>query len=325
MKKILTITAVALILGSCVSMQRFRELESKYNEVSGNATRLERTNLEQGILINELRAEIERKREQLARLQAAFDEKEADHRFTQTSLQNLQAEYDELNRRFTTALSGNRAENQRLMQELNTARDNLLRRETEVNEQQRELERLLAEFREKEVRVNELQGILDSKERELRALRDRVQQALLGFADRGLTVYTRDGRVHISMDERLLFASGQWQVNAEGQRAIREVATILAQTPEISIMVEGHTDNIPMRGRGDIRDNLDLSVMRATAITRILLENRGISPTRVTAAGRGEWMPIAPNDTPENRARNRRSEIILTPNLDELMRLIADD
>ncbi|MCL2413823.1 MAG: OmpA family protein [Bacteroidales bacterium] len=325
MKKILTITAITLIFASCVSMQRFRELESKYNETSDRATRLERTNLEQGILINELRAEIERKREQLARLQAAFDEMEADHRFAQTSLENLRAEYDELNARFTTALSGNRAENQRLMQELNTARDNLLRREAEVNEQQRELERLLAEFREKEVRVNELQGILDSKESELRALRDRMTQALLGFADRGLTVYTRDGRVHISMDERLLFASGQWQVNAEGQRAIREVATILAQSPEIGIMVEGHTDNIPMRGRGDVRDNLDLSVMRATAITRILLENRGISPTRVTAAGRGEWMPIAPNDTPENRARNRRSEIILTPNLSELMRLIADD
>jgi len=325
MKRILIFSLIALVFASCVSMQRFRELEEKYNETTDRAARLERANLEQGILINELRAEITRLREQLARLQATFDEKEADHRFALNNLENLRAEYDELNARFTTALSGNRAENQRLMQELNAARDNLLRREAEVNEQQRELERLLAEFREKEVRVNELQGILDSKESELRALRDRVMQALLGFADRGLTVYTRDGRVHISMAERLLFASGQWQVNAEGQRAIREVATILAQSPEISIMVEGHTDNIPMRGRGDIRDNLDLSVMRATAITRILLENRGIAPSRVTSAGRGEWMPIAPNDTPENRARNRRSEIILTPNLDELMRLIADD
>jgi len=325
MKRILIFSLIALVFASCVSMQRFRELEEKYNETTDRAARLERANLEQGILINELRAEITRLREQLARLQATFDEKEADHRFALNNLENLRAEYDELNARFATALSGNRAENQRLMQELNAARDNLLRREAEVNEQQRELERLLAEFREKEVRVNELQGILDSKESELRALRDRVMQALLGFADRGLTVYTRDGRVHISMAERLLFASGQWQVNAEGQRAIREVATILAQSPEISIMVEGHTDNIPMRGRGDIRDNLDLSVMRATAITRILLENRGIAPSRVTSAGRGEWMPVAPNDTPENRARNRRSEIILTPNLDELMRLIADD
>jgi len=325
MKKTLIFTLIALVFASCVSMQRFRELEEKYNETTDRAARLERAHLEQGILINELRAEITRLRDQLTRLQSTFDEKEADHRFALNNLENLRAEYDELNARFATALSGNRAENQRLMQELNAARDNLLRREAEVNEQQRELERLLAEFREKEVRVNELQGILDSKESELRALRDRVMQALLGFADRGLTVYTRDGRVHISMAERLLFASGQWQVNAEGQRAIREVATILAQSPEISIMVEGHTDNIPMRGRGDIRDNLDLSVMRATAITRILLENRGIAPSRVTSAGRGEWMPVAPNDTPENRARNRRSEIILTPNLDELMRLIADD
>ena len=324
MKKILTLTAIIIAFSSCVSMQKFKDMEGKYNETSERAARLERANLEQSILINELRAEIERLREQLTRLQNAYDEMEADHRFASTSLENLQKEYDELNARFGTAISGNRQENQRLLQELQTARDNLNRREAEVNEQQRELNRLLAEFREKEVRVNELQGILDRKESELRAIRDKVMAALVGFSDRGLTVYTKDGKVYVSMDERLLFASGQWQVNAEGQRAIREVATILAQNPEISIMVEGHTDNIPMRGRGDIRDNLDLSVMRATAITRILLENRGIAPSRVTAAGRGEWSPIAPNDTPENRARNRRSEIILTPNLDELMRMISE-
>ena len=324
MKKILTLTALIIALTSCVTMQKHKDLQAKYDETSERAARLERANLEQGILINELRAEIARLREQLATLQNAYDEMEADHRFASTSLENLQKEYDELNARFTTAVSGNRQENQRLLQELNAARENLLRRENEVNEKQRELERLLAEFREKEARVNELQGILDKKESELRSIRDKIMEALGGFADRGLTVYTKDGKVYVSMDERLLFASGQWTVNAEGQRAIREVATVLAQNPEISIMVEGHTDNVPMRGRGDVRDNLDLSVLRATAITRILLENKGIAPSRVTSAGRGEWLPLVDNDSPANRARNRRSEIILTPNLDELMKLIAD-
>jgi chemotaxis protein MotB len=324
MKKILILSAIICIFTSCVSMQKYKDLEAKYDETSDRATRLERANLEQGILINELRAEIARQKEQLEKLRRDYDEMEADYRFAASSLENLQKEYDELNARFTTAISGNRQENQRLLQELQAARDNLLRREAEVAEKQRELERLLAEFREKEKRVNELQGILDKKESELRTLRDRIMAALTGFTDKGLSVYTKDGKVYVSMDERLLFASGSWEVGNEGRNAIREVAKVLAQNPDINIVVEGHTDNVPFRGRGDARDNLDLSVMRATAITRILLENTGVTPSRVTAAGRGEWMPIAPNTTPENRAKNRRSEIILTPNLDDLMNLISD-
>jgi chemotaxis protein MotB len=324
MKKILTLIIIICTLTSCVSMQKFKDLEGKYNETSERAARLEKANLEQGILINELRAEITHLRAQLAKLQKEYDDMEADHKFAKANLETLQKEYDELNARFTTAVSGNRQENQRLLQELNAARDNLLRREAEVNEKQRELDRLLAEFREKEARVNELQAILDKKESELRALRDKVMAALTGFADKGLTVYTKDGKVYVSMDERLLFASGSWEVGSEGRNAIREVAKVLAQNSDINIMVEGHTDNVPFRGRGDAKDNLDLSVMRATAIMRILLDNTGVSALRVTAAGRGEWHPIVPNTTPENRAKNRRSEIILTPNLDELMNLISE-
>jgi len=305
-------------------MQKFKDLETKYNETSARAAQLEQDNLNQSIQINELKAEIERLKEQLAKLQREYDDMETDYRLAKANLENLQSEYDELSARFTTAVAGNRQENQKLLQELQAARDNLLRREAEVQDQQRELNRLLAEFREKEQRVNELQAILDKRESELRALRDKVMDALLGFTDRGLTVYTKDGKVYVSMDERLLFASGQWQVSEEGRRAVREVAKVLAQNPEINVMVEGHTDNVPMRGRGDVRDNLDLSVMRATAIARILLENKGVAPSRVISAGRGEWMPMVANDTPENRAKNRRTEIILTPNLDELMNLLKD-
>ncbi|MDR1950840.1 MAG: OmpA family protein [Bacteroidales bacterium] len=324
MKKTLFLSAIVCILASCVSMQKFKDLEAKYNETSSKAARLEQANLEQGILINELRAEIARLKEQLAKLQKEYDDMEADYKFAKANLENLQKEYDELNTRFATAIAGNRNENQKLLKELEDARNNLLRREAEVAEKQRELDRLLAEFREKEKRVNELQAILDKKESELRALRDKVMQALLGFTDKGLTVYTKNGKVYVSMDEKLLFASGSWEVGNEGKNAIREVAKVLAQNTDINVMIEGHTDNVPFRGRGDAKDNLDLSVMRATAIARVLLENKGVEPARVVAAGRGDSSPVAKNDTPENRAKNRRSEIILTPNLDDLMNLIAD-
>ena len=324
MKKTLTLAVITTIFASCVSMQKFKDMEAKYNETSAKAARLEQANLEQGILINELRARIEQLREQLEKLQKEYDEMEVDHKLAKANLEKLQTDYDELNARFATAVAGNRAETQNLLKELEAARDNLLRREAEVAQQQRELERLLAEFREKEQRVNELQSILDRQNAELRALRDRVMAALLGFTDKGLSVYIKDGKVYVSMEDRLLFASGSWQVNAEGQQAIREVAVILAQNSEINVMVEGHTDNVPFRGRGDAKDNLDLSVMRATAIARILLENRGVAASRVVAAGRGESTPLVSNDTPENRARNRRSEIILTPNLGELFDILSE-
>jgi chemotaxis protein MotB len=305
-------------------MQKFKDLETKYNETSEKAARLEQANLEQGILINELRAEIARLKEQLAKLQKEFDNMEADHKLAKANLDNCLKEYDELNARFTTAVAGNRQENQKLLKELQDARDNLLRREAEVAEKQRELDRLLAEFREKEQRVNELQAILDKTESELKTLRDKIMAALTGFTDKGLTVYTKNGKVYVSMDEKLLFASGSWEVGGEGKRAIREVATVLAQNPEINVMIEGHTDNVPFRGRGDAKDNLDLSVMRATAIARVLLENKGVDRARVVAAGRGESTPVAKNDTPENRAKNRRSEIILTPKLDDLFNILGN-
>ena len=324
MKKILILSAITFVFASCVSMQKFKDLEAKYNETSSRAAQLEQANQEQAVLINELNAEVARLKEQLAKLQKTYDNMEADYKIAKSGLEHLQTEYDELNTRFAKSVAGNRSENQKLLKELQDARDNLLKRENEVNEKQKELDRLLADFREKERRVNELQAILDKKEAELRSLRDKVMEALLGFKDKGLTVYTKNGKVYVSMDEKLLFASGSWEVGNEGKNALREVAKVLAQNSDINVMVEGHTDNIPFRGRGDAKDNLDLSVMRATAIARVLLENKGVAQSRVIAAGRGDSSPVVKNDTPENRAKNRRSEIILTPKLDELLNILAD-
>lgn len=331
MKKILFLSAMTCVFASCVSMQKFKDLETKYNETSANAAKLEQANREQGILINELRAKIEQQKEQLAKLQKEYDDMEADYKLAKASLETLQTEYDELNAKFTTAIAGNRSENQKLLKELQDARDNLIKREAEVAEKQKELEqkqkeleRLLADFREKEQRVNELQAILDKKDSELKALRDKVTEALLGFKDKGLTVYTKNGKVYVSMDEKLLFASGSWQVGEEGKKAIREVATVLQKNIDINVMVEGHTDNVPFKGKGDAKDNLDLSVLRATAIAKVLLENKGVAQSRVVAAGRGDSSPVVSNDSPENRAKNRRSEIILTPKLDELLNILAD-
>ena len=127
------------------------------------------------------------------------------------------------------------------------------------------------------------------------------------------------------LNESLLFASGKTAVEPKGVEALKNVAKVLEQNADINVLVEGHTDDIPMKGVGDIKDNWDLSVMRATSVTKILLQNSTTDPKRITSAGRGEFFPIDNAKTPEARKKNRRTEIILTPKLDELFKVLENN
>jgi chemotaxis protein MotB len=171
--------------------------------------------------------------------------------------------------------------------------------------------------------VNELESLLARKDSTAAYFRQRIADALLGFENRGLTVSMRNGQVYVSLDNRLMFASGSWDVQADGATALGQLAKVLAENKDLRIAVEGHTDDDAYFGKTSVKDNWDLSVMRATSVVKILV-NKGIEPQRVQAAGRGEFMPVAANDSPENKARNRRTEIIITPNLDELVNLVGN-
>ena len=137
-----------------------------------------------------------------------------------------------------------------------------------------------------------------------------------------MTVEQRNGKVYVSMENKLLFQSGRWDIEAEGKKAIRQLAAVLQDNPDISILIEGHTDNVPFSGQGGLESNWDLSTKRATAVVNILLENDQLLPQNLTAAGRSEYIPIAPNSTPEGRASNRRIEVILSPQWDEINALL---
>lgn len=147
---------------------------------------------------------------------------------------------------------------------------------------------------------------------------------MTNFKGKGLTVEQRDGKVYVSMENKLLFGSGSWSVGTEGRKAVEQLASVLAKNSDISILIEGHTDNVPYKGNTQLSGNWDLSTKRATAIVNILRENTSIIPENLTAAGRGEYVPIATNDTREGRAKNRRIEVILTPKLDEISKLLGE-
>ena len=215
----------------------------------------------------------------------------------------LYMSYTALQERYQKLLADGSAETARMLKELETS-------QMALNERSR--------------RVNELEAMLRSREEAINAIRRKVTDALTGFDGKGLSISIKNGNVYVSMDDKLLFRSGSFEIDPNGARAVHDLATVLAQNADINVMVEGHTDDVPYRPNGQLRDNLDLSAKRATTVVRLLLENKGIAPSRIIAAGRGESLPVASGKTSEARAKNRRTEIILTPKLDELMQLMQE-
>lgn len=191
----------------------------------------------------------------------------------------------------------------------------------ELEERKRELKAKDAELREKALRMDELDQRLNAQTKAMTDLRKKVADALVNFKAEDLTVTIRDGKVYVSLSEKLLFPSGSATVEPKGREALTKLAAVMAGNRDINMMVEGHTDNVPIK-KGRFKDNWDLSTARATSIVRIL-QDAGLPPQQVTAAGRGEFVPVASNETPEGRQKNRRTEIILIPQLDELYKTLG--
>lgn len=185
-----------------------------------------------------------------------------------------------------------------------------------------EISKLAADLQKREARLKEVEEILRKRDEATNALKNKLQKALLGFQQSGLSVDIRNGKVYVSLTDKLLFSSGSIVIDEKGKLALQELATVLKTQPEINISVEGHTDNQRVVNLGQIKDNWDLSVLRATSVVRFLTETEKIENSRITATGKGEYQPIAEGSTPEIRSRNRRIEIVLSPKLDELYNLI---
>ena len=285
---------IALCLTSCVSNRVFNDLESRYALLKDNYNRQTKS-------IETLNAEIKDLTKKFVALEETFQETEDSLNQKQQKLEQLESSLDLLKQNSETALKERIAENEALMEKI-AEREN--------------------ELADRMARVDELEGLITRQQEAMRNLKEKLSDALLNFEDKGLTVEARDGKVYVSMENKLLFKSGSWTVGADGRLAIEELGNVLADNPDIAILIEGHTDNIPYNGKGPLKGNWDLSTKRATAIVNQLLENPNILPQNLTAAGRGEYLPIAPNSTREGRAANRRIEVVLSPQLDEIKQII---
>jgi chemotaxis protein MotB len=210
-----------------------------------------------------------------------------------------------------------------LNENYNVANKNLGELNNKLNSTSSKVSQLSGDLAKREARLKEVEDILRKRDEATNALKDKLQKALLGFTQNGLSVDIRNGKVYVSLTDKLLFPSGSIVIDDKGKQALKQLAAVLNKEPDINMAVEGHTDNKKVKNLGQIKDNWDLSVLRATSVTRYLTEEEKIDPKRLTATGKSEFQPIDPGTTADALAKNRRIEIVLSPKLDELYNLIT--
>lgn len=315
---ILIFASVVLMFSSCVSTKQFTDVQDQLKNATQENEVLKQSNMRLETANRELESRNNQLMEKNKDLNSQLEEALYNLNAQKQKYAGLEIDMQNLNRQLDILKTGSTSEIEMLMDELQTARHNLNQREDRLREAEKELE-------DRNAKLIELQNILAQKDQAVKDLKNKVMQALTGFTNNGLTVHEKNGKVYVSMDEKLLFKTGKWDVDPNGQRALQDLSRLLADNTDINIMVEGHTDNVPMRGSGEVKDNWDLSVMRATAVTKILTQNPNIDPQRIIAAGRSEYVPLTGNETAEGRQMNRRTEIILTPKLDELLEILESN
>lgn len=318
MKRILVSVLLLGAMSSCVSSKVYNDLQSRYDSLKGEKEALLDENQTLDSTNNNLENQLNSLQDTYDTLLAERNQLRQDYDATKNNLENLKASYEALEKNSSEAIRANVDKNKELLEQLES-------KERILAQERSSLEALKKQLDSRSKRVDELEGLIAAKDQAMKKLKDAISSALLDFEGKGLTVEQRDGKVYVSMENKLLFQSGSWAVNENGRRAVQQLGTVLAKNPDINVLIEGHTDNVPYRGNGPLQDNWDLSTKRATSIVRILLGNSQIDPASLTAAGKGQFVPVAPNSTISGKAKNRRIEVVLTPKLDEITKLLNED
>ncbi len=324
----LIITA-AVAATSCVSLGKYEAMES-------NSKRYQKELLNVQQELSQLKDEHADLIRQNQALTVSMGELANAKQESDNSVARLTRELENARYRYDTMMENNLQQISGKNRDLNKANEKLLARTQELNDKEEEFRKKEAMLREQQAKLQKAEeaakaalaakeDALAAKQKELDQIRQSVTNALVGFADKGMQVETKDGKVYVSMDSKLMFPSASWKVSNEGNKAIKELAKVLEENADLNIVVEGHTDNDPYTGSTAVKDNWDLSVMRATAIVKLILQyGPGIDPARIEAAGHGPYMPKVENSSKENKAMNRRTEIILTPKLSDVLQMLGE-
>ena len=299
---------------SCVS-------KKKYDDLVSQKIRTEASLAERSGQLDQATTELKDLNEKLAKLKEDTTNLGIDKRSASERLAALEKEHEQMNTLYKNLVTSSGKLNRDLTQQ----QQQLLAIQANLEKTRRVNDSLSVNLADREKKVAELEQVLASKEKAVQELKNKISNALLNFKDGGITVNVKNGKVYVSLAEQLLFGSGSIEVDSKGVTALQQLAKAIKDQRDINILVEGHTDNVPISKKSQyMQDNWDLSVMRATSITKILTK-AGVSSSQITPSGRGEFSALAANDTPQNKQKNRRTEIIITPNLDELFKILESN
>ena len=325
MKNKTTGMAMALVLAmtwmtGCVTTQQYEALQQQLDEAESENASLRLARQDADIESRELEGKVAKLNGENESLLADINGMDREVKRLREEIARLEELNDALTDQSSGRLSDIASENRKLLEDVMAIREELQRREDALNRLERDLNEKSALLESRSKRVEELEELLASRERAAEALRARLAEALLGFKGKGLNVEQRNGKVYVSMEAQLLFPSGSAEVDPVGQEAIAGLAGVIAEQKDLEIVVEGHTDTDRLNSPTIPRNNWELSVLRATAVVNILLQNPGVDPSMLIASGRSQYHPVDPS----NKSKNRRIEVILAPNLDSLYELISD-
>lgn len=316
--KFLVAISCSLFLFSCVSTKKFNEQKSladKYmaesadcnDKLSKKITELEEVNAKLEALNNE-NTSLKNDKDALLTLKAKL----------LNDISALSEQVEKLGLQNKVLLAQSSEDREKLNASLLQKTADLLKKEAEVNI-------LSNNLKDRELRIKDLEAVLNRQDSATNYLKNKLLEALTGFNSNELSVVQKDGKIYVSMSDKLLFKSGSYEIDAKGKEALAKVAAVLKKQTTFNIVVEGHTDNDAFISPiGSVKDNWDLSVMRATTIAKILVDENKLDAKKVIASGHGQYNPIVKNDTPENKAKNRRTELILSPDLNDLYKIISN-
>jgi chemotaxis protein MotB len=315
MNRTLLVVFVLVTLSSCVVTRK------KYDDLLAQKVSMEADLMDKNSRLEKAGIDLKDLDDKLKKLKEDTTNLGIDVRNNSQKLASLEKEHAQLNTYYKNLMTSSGKLNRDIAQQqeqLATFQDNLTRT-------RRMNDSLSNSLAEREKKVQELETVLANKDKAVQELKNKITNALLNFKENDITVQVKNGKVYVSLAEQLLFGSGSIVVDAKGVTALQQLAKAIKDQKDINILVEGHTDNVPISKKSTyMEDNWDLSVMRATSITKILTK-AGLSPQQVTASGRGEFVPLAANDNPQNKQKNRRTEIIITPDLDELFKILESN
>ncbi|MCC6722469.1 MAG: OmpA family protein [Bacteroidia bacterium] len=327
-KSIIVNTICILILSACVSQKKFDLLKHDFNNISKDKKNCDSTNKENQLKIIDFKLQVENLNNDLNKLK--FENEESNSKFNQ-----IKKSYEQLKEIYETKLASEALSKDELKKslreledklvkkelELNEKEANLLKKEQEVNKLSDEVTSIANNLKERENRIKELEELLKQKDEKVKNLKETLEKELLGYKESGLSVSIKDGKVYVSVDEKLLFQSGKTEVSQNGKKALLKLCSSIKNIKDFEIVVEGHTDDVPIK-TARFEDNWDLSVLRATSVIRIMIKEGEIDPKFVVPSGRSYFFPADSSDSIEAKAKNRRIEIILSPDIEKILNII---